>query len=229
MEEMKRVSRLKLYSCGFSVSPLTILHFTLYRREIALFFHNNQTMLYKSSIHSSHASHEILDSPIVHVDGRKEHTPYHSNDSIIQFRSRNYLFILSSSPDSEANTLSSSFLFNPHPHNSIHSYAIPTRQKQHQKTNTSPAVPFPFRYHHSQSSTIIFSLKSHTTQSIVIHSLFSPFPSTSIHQCILIKSNIQFHPSLRLQPTTHSPHSIHSSQYSPLLFEFKSIHFTLHL
>ena len=33
---MKRVSRSKLYSWGFSVSPLTILHLMLHRREIAL-------------------------------------------------------------------------------------------------------------------------------------------------------------------------------------------------
>ena len=56
--------------------------------------------------------------------------------------------------------------------------------------------------------------------------LSSPFLSTSIHQCILIKSNIQFHPPLHLQPTPPSPHSIHSNQYSSLFIKFKSIHFT---
>ena len=170
---MKRVSRSKLYSCGFSVYPLTILQFTLYRREIALFLNNNQSMLYKSSIHSSRALHEILKAFTIHVDGRKEHALYHSNDSIIQSQSQKYLFVLSSSPDLEANTPSSSILFNPHPRNSIHSYAIPARRKQHQKMSTSPTVPFLFRYHHSQLSTIIFTLKSHAAQSIVIHSLFS--------------------------------------------------------
>ena len=144
MEEMKRVSRSKLYSCGFSVYPLTILQFTLCRREIALFLNNNQTISHQSSIHSSRVSHEILNSLPVHVDGKQEHVLYHSNDSIIQSQSQKYLFILSSSPDSEANTPSSSFLLNPHPYNSIHSYAIPARQKQHQKTITSPTISFPF-------------------------------------------------------------------------------------
>ena len=87
----------------------------LCRREISLFLNNNQSMLYKSSIHSSRASHEIIDSLPVHVDGRKEHALYHSNDSIIQSQSQNHLFILSPSPDSEANTPSSPILFNPHP------------------------------------------------------------------------------------------------------------------
>ena len=93
----------------------------------------------------------------------------------------------------------------------------------------SPTVLFPFCYHHSQSDTFIFTLKSHTTQSIVILIPITPFLSISIHQCILIKSDIQFHPSPRLQPTPPSPHSIHSTQYSPLLSEFKSVHFTHHL
>ena len=170
---MKRVSRSKLYSWGFSVFPLTILHFTLYRREIALFFHNNQTISCHSSIHSSRASHEILKAFTIHVDGKQEHALYHSNDSIIQFRSRNYLFILSTSPDSEPNIPSSPIFSNPRPHNSIHPYAIPTRQKQHQKTNASPAVPFPFWYHHSQSITFTFILKHYTTYSLVIHSILS--------------------------------------------------------
>ena len=65
------------------------------------------------------------------------------------------------------------------------------------------------------------------SSSILIHT--TPFFSIGIHQRILIKFNIQQHPSLRLQTTTPSPHSIHSNQYSPLLIEFKSIHFTLHL
>ena len=62
---------------------------------------------------------------------------------------------------------------------------------------------------------------------ILIHK--TPFLPTGIHQYILIKSNIQFHPSPRLQPTPPSPRSIHSNQYSSLLSELKSIHFTLHL
>ena len=198
----------------------------LCRREISLFLNNNQTISCHSSIHSSRASHEILKAFTIHVDGKQEHVLYHSNDSIIQSQSQKYLFILSSSPVSEANTSSSSFLLNPHPHNSIHSYTIPTRQKQHQKTNASPTVPFLFRYHHSQSNTFISTLKSHATYSLAIHSLFSPFPSTSIHQCILIKSIIHSPLPLRLQPTPPSPHSIHSSQYSSLLLTFKSIHFT---
>ena len=65
------------------------------------------------------------------------------------------------------------------------------------------------------------------SSSILIHT--TPFFSIGIHQRILIKFNIQQHPSPRLQTTTPSPHSIHSYQYSPLLIEFKSIHFTLHL
>ena len=198
----------------------------LCRREISLFLNNNQTISCHSSIHSSRASHEILKAFTIHVDGKQEHVLYHSNDSIIQSQSQKYLFILSSSPVSEANTSSSSFLLNPHPHNSIHSYAIPARRKQHQKTNASPTVPFLFRYHHSQSSTIIFTLKSHTTHSLVILIPITPFLSTGIHQCILIKSNIQFHPPLHLQPTPPSPHSIHSNQYLPLFIKFKSIHFT---
>ena len=226
---MKQVSRFKLYSCGFSVSPLTILHLMLHRKEIALFLHNNQTISRHSSIHSSHVKNEVLSTLSVITDDTKERVLYHSNDSIILFQSQKHLFILSSSTDSEANTPSSSFLFNPHPYNSIHPYAIPTRQKQHQKMNTSPNVPFPFHYHHSQSITFISTLKSHTAHSLVILIPITPFLSTSIHQYIRIKSDIQFHPSLRLQPITHSPHSIHSTQYSPLLSEFKSIHFTHHL
>ena len=93
----------------------------------------------------------------------------------------------------------------------------------------SPTVLFPFCYHHSQSDTFIFTLKSHTTQSIVILIPITPFLSISIHQCILIKSSIQFHSPLRLQPITHSPHSIHSNQYSLLLLDFKFTHFTHHL
>ena len=201
----------------------------LHRREIALFLHNNQTISRHSSIHSSHVKSEVLNTLPVITDDTKEHAQYHSNDSTIQFQSQKHLFILSSSTDSEANTPSSSFLFNPHPYNSIHPYAIPTRQKQHQKTSTSPTVPFPFRYHHSQSNTIIFTLKSHTMHSIVILIPITPFLSTSIHQYIRIKSDIQFHPSPRLQPITPSPHSIHSNQYSPLLPDFISIHFTTHL
>ncbi len=203
-----------------------ILHFTLHIREIALFLHNNQTISCHSSIYSSRASHEILKAFTIHVDGKQEHVLYHSNDSIIQSQSQKYLFILSSSPVSEANTSSSSFLLNPHPHNSIHSYAIPVRQKQHQKTNASPTVSYPFRYHHSQSITFILTLKSHTMHSLVILIHKTPFLSTSIHQCILIKSNNQFHPSLRLQPTPPSLHFIHSYQYSSLFIKFKSIHFT---
>ena len=179
---MKRVSRSKLYSCGFSVSPLTILHFMLCRREISLFLNNNQTISCHSSIHSSRASHEILKAFTIHVDGKQEHVLYHSNDSIIQSQSQKYLFILSSSPVSEANTSSSSFLLNPHPHNSIHSYAIPARRKQHQKMITSPTVPFHFRYYHSQSITFISTLKSHTTHSLVILIPKTPLLSTSIHQ-----------------------------------------------
>ena len=201
----------------------------LCRREISLFLNNNQTISCHSSIHSSRASHEILKAFTIHVDGKQEHVLYHSNDSIIQSQSQKYLFILSSSPVSEANTSSSSFLLNPHPHNSIHSYTIPTRQKQHQKMKASPTVLFPFCYHHSQSGTFIFTLKSHTTQSIVILIPITPFLSISIHQCILIKSSIQFHSPLRLQPITHSPHSIHSNQYSLLLLDFKFTHFTHHL
>ena len=90
----------------------------------------------------------------------------------------------------------------------------------------SPTVPFPFWYHHSQSNTFILKLKSHTTYSLVILNLTTPFLSTGIHQCILIKSDIQFHPPLRLQPTPPSPHSIHSNHNSTLLSEFKFIHFT---
>ena len=201
----------------------------LCRREISLFLHNNQTISHQSSIHSSRASHEILDSLIVHVDGRKENALYHSSDSIIQFQSQNYLFILSSSPDSEANAPSSPILSNYHLHNSIRPYANPARQKQHQKTNASPTVPFLFRYHHSQSDTFISTLKSHTTHSFVILNLTTPFPSTSIHQCILIKSIIHSPPPLRLQPITPSPHSIHSNHNPPLFVKFRSIHFTLHL
>ena len=226
---MNRVSRLKLYSCGFSVSPLTILHLTLHRREIALFLHNNQTISHHSSIHCSHVKNEVLSTLPVITDDTKERVLYHSNDSTIQFQSQNHLFVLSSYPDSEANTPSSPILFNPHPHNSIPPYAIPTRQKQHQKMNAFPTVPFPFHYHHSQSNTFIFTLKYHTTQSIVILIPITPFLSISIHQCILIKSSIQFHSPLRLQPITHSPHSIHSNQYSLLLLDFKFTHFTHHL
>ena len=61
------------------------------------------------------------------------------------------------------------------------------------------------------------------------HILTTPFLSIRIHQCILIKSNFQQHPSPRLQPTTPSPHSIHSYQYSLHLVKFKSIQFTIHL
>ena len=226
---MKRVSRSKLYSCGFSVSPLTILHLTLHRREIALFLHNNQSTSHHSSFHSSHVKNEVLSTLSVITDDTKERVLYHSNDSIIQFQSQNHLFVLSSYPDSEANTPSSPILFNPHPHNSIPPYAIPTRQKQHQKMNTSPNVPFPFHYHHSQSITFISTLKSHTAHSLVILIPITPFLSTGIHQCILIKSNIQFHPPLHLQPTPPSPHSIHSNQYSSQHSKFKSIHFTIHL
>ena len=206
-----------------------ILHFMLHRREISLFLYNNQSMLHKSSIHSSHVKNEVLNSLPVHVDGKQEHALYHSIDSVIQFQSQNHLFVLSSYPDSEANTPSSPILFNPHPHNSIPPYAIPTRQKQHQKMNAFPTVPFPFHYHHSQSNTFIFTLKYHTMHSLVILIPITPFLPTSIHQCIRIKSNIQFPPPLRLQSTPPSPHSIHSNQYSSLLSEFKSIHFTPHL
>ena len=201
----------------------------LHRREISLFLHNNQSTSHHSSFHSSHVKNEILNTLPVIADDTKERVLYHSNDSTIQFQSQNHLFVLSSSPDSEANTSSSPILFNPHPYNSIHSYAIPTRQKQNQKTSTSPTVPFPFHYHYSQSNTFIFTLKSHAAHSLVILIPITPFLSTGIHQCILIKSSIQFHPPLRLQPITHSPHSIHSNQYSSLHSKFKSIHFTIHL
>ena len=63
------------------------------------------------------------------------------------------------------------------------------------------------------------------SSSILIHT--TPFLSIRIHQCIPIKSIIQYHSSPCLQATTPSPHSIHSNQHSFLLFEFKSIHFTL--
>ena len=179
---MNRVSRLKLYSCGFSVSPLTILHLTLHRREISLFLHNNQSSSNHSSFHSSHVKNEVLSTLPVITDDTKERVLYHSNDSTIQFQSQNHLFVLSSYPDSEANTPSSPIIFNPHPYNSIHSYAIPTRQKQHQKTITSPTVPFLFCYHHSQSSTIIFTLGSHTTHSFVILIHKTPFLSIRNHQ-----------------------------------------------
>ena len=145
----------------------------LCRREISLFLHNNQSTSHHSSFHSSHVKNEILNTLPVIADDTKEHALYHSNDSVIQFRSQNHLFVLSSSPDSEANTSSSPILFNPHPHNSTPPYAIPTRQKQNQKTSTSPTVSFPFHYHHSQSNTFIFTLKSHTSHFLVIHSLFS--------------------------------------------------------
>ena len=179
---MKRVSRSKLYSCGFSVSPLTILHLMLHRREIALFLYNNQTISRHSFFYSSHVKNEVLSILSVITDDTKERALYHSNDSIIQFQSRNYLFVLSLSPDSEANTPSSPILFNPHPYNSIHPYASPTRQKQHQKTNASPTVPFPFRYHHSQSNTFTSTLKYHTAHSLVILIPKTPLLSTSIHQ-----------------------------------------------
>ena len=65
----------------------------------------------------------------------------------------------------------------------------------------------------------------HQFSSNLIHT--APFLSIRIRQCIRIKSNIQFHPPLRLQPTTPSPHSIHSNQYLSLFFEFKSTHFTI--
>ena len=205
---MKRVSRSKLYSCGFSVSPLTILHLMLHRREIALFLHNNQTISRHSSIHSSHVKNEVLSTLYVITDDTKERALYHSNDSIIQFQSRNYLFVLSLSPDSEANTPSSPILFNPHPHHSIHSYAIPTRQKQHQKTSTSPTVPFPFHYHYSHSNTFIFTLKSHTAHSLVTHSLFSiplhwhpSIHSNQIHYSIPPSSSTSINPSL---PALHT-------------------------
>ena len=93
----------------------------------------------------------------------------------------------------------------------------------------SPTVLFPFCYHHSQSDTFIFTLKSHTTQSIVILIPITPFLFTGIHQFTLIKSIIQFHLPLPLQSTPPSPHSIHSNQYSSLILEFKSIHFIHHL
>ena len=205
---MKRVSRVKLYSSGFSVSPLTILHFMLCRREISLFFHNNQTISHHSSLHSPHVKNEVLNAFTVHVDGRKEHALYHSTNSVIQFQSQNHLFVLSSSPDSEANTPSSSFFFNPHLHNSIHSYAIPTRQKQHQKTNATPTVPFPFRYYHSQSITFILTLKYHTTHFLVTHSLFSiplhwhpSIHSNQIHYSIPPSSSTSINPSL---PALHT-------------------------
>ena len=150
----------------------------LHRREISLFLHNNQSMLYKSSIHSSRASHEILKAFTIHVDGRKEHALYHSNDSIIQYQSRNYLFILSSSPDSEANTSSSSFLLNPHPRNSIHLYAIPTRQKTASEDErlsnciiSLPLLPFIIKYLHIHVEITYnaFPLNPHPHNSIPLH------------------------------------------------------------
>ena len=116
-----------------------------------------------------------------------------------------------------------------HPHNSIHPHTTPTRQKQHQKTNTSPTIPFHFRYPSSQSDISISTLKLHTTHSLSILIHTTPFPSIGIRQCILIKSDMHYHSSTRIQSTTPSPHSIHSSQYSLHLVEFKSIQFTIHL
>ena len=149
---MKRVSRFKLYSWGFSVSPLTILHLTLHRREISLFLHNNQSTSHHSSFHSSHVKNEILNTLPVIADDTKEHALYHSNDSVIQFRSQNHLFVLSSSPDSEANTPSSPILFNPHPHHSIHSYPFPTEQKNPKLPSRSITRPSHVHYPNSYST-----------------------------------------------------------------------------
>ena len=162
---MKRVSRSKLYSCGFSVYPLTILQFTLCRREIALFLNNNQTISHQSSIHSSRVSHEILNSLPVHVDGKQEHVLYHSNDSIIQSQSQNHLFILSPSPDSEANTPSSPILFNPPLYSFTHSYPFPTKQKQ-PKTALSfhpTAIPRPL------PQFVFYPFRTHTPSNPALH------------------------------------------------------------
>ena len=53
MEEMKRVSRFKLYSWGFSVSPFTSLHFAPKEREISLFLLGSQFISHPSSFHST--------------------------------------------------------------------------------------------------------------------------------------------------------------------------------
>ena len=137
----------------------------LCRREISLFLYNNQSMLYKSFIHSSRASHEIIDSLPVHVDGRKEHALYHSNDSIIQSQSQNHLFILSPSPDSEANTPSSPILFNPPLYSFTHSYPFPTEQKQ-PKTALSfrhTAIPRPL------PQFVFYPFRTHTPSNPVSH------------------------------------------------------------
>ena len=101
---------------------------------------------------------EILDSLPVHVDGRKEHALYHSNDSIIQSQSQNHLFILSPSPDSEANTPSSPILI---PTTSfIHIHSLPNKRIQN-----CPLVP---SHGHPTSITPIRILplqNSHSVQS----------------------------------------------------------------
>ena len=137
----------------------------LHRREISLFLHNNQSTSHHSSFHSSHVKNEILNTLPVIADDTKEHALYHSNDSIIQFQSQNHLFILSPSPDSEANTPSSPILFNPHPYNFIHSYPFPTEQKQ-PKTALSfhpTAIPRPLPLF------VIYPVSTHTPSNPALH------------------------------------------------------------
>ena len=148
MEEMKRVSRSKLYSWGYSVFPIMTPHLTLHRREISLFLHNNQSISQHSSFHSSHAKNEVLNVCTVHIDERKKRALYHSNHSIIQFQSHSHLLVLSTSPDLEANMPSSSFLLKPHPYNPIPLHQHPSLH------STQIQLPIPLSF----SSPINYSL-----------------------------------------------------------------------
>ena len=158
---------------------------------------------------------------------------------------RNTLCIIPTIPsfNSDHRIISSSSLhpqirkrIRPHRHSSsILIHTTPFIHMQALQDRNSTRRWTPLQLPHSPSTITIhsqipsYSRWNHIQRIPSQSTLSSPFPSTSIHQCILIKSIIHFPPPLRLQSTPPFPHSIHSTQNSSLLLEFKSIHFTHHL
>ena len=187
---MKRVSRFKLYSWGFRISPFTILHFAPKEREISLFLPSTQLIYHPSSIHST--------KPITSLTMILEtiHSPLNTKPFIttISTPSSKFLSIPPSSIQSHTQMITTSLPPLP-PLKLIQPLHFHFKQSEMQYSSL----------HHSLSSSP-YSLSHNTLQ---IHS------STST----TAKSHHHAQPTPHSSPSTHIPHhflQIHTSLTSQI-------------